>query len=105
MLSDNLIILTIGRLTGGVATTILFSIFDVWMVSEYHSRGLSDSSLSLSSVFSYAAIMSPMIAIAMGVCGDAMVEVFGSRAWPFMGGVVCCLLSMGWISKRWVRNS
>ena len=102
MLSDNLVILFFGRLAGGVATTILFSIFDVWMVAEYHSRGLSNSSLSLSTVFSYAAIMSPIIAIAMGVAGDGLVQIFGSRIWPFMGGVLCSLASIIWIYKRWV---
>ncbi|PKS11719.1 hypothetical protein jhhlp_001707 [Lomentospora prolificans] len=104
MLSDNLVILFFGRLAGGVATTILFSIFDVWMVAEYHSRGLSNSSLSLSTVFSYAAIMSPIIAIAMGVAGDGLVQIFGSRIWPFMGGVLCSLASIIWIYKRWDEN-
>jgi MFS family permease len=102
MLSDNLIILFIGRLTGGVATTLLFSVFDAWMVSEYHTRGLAYMSLSLSSVFSYAAVMSPLIAIVMGVCGDAMVMTLGSRVWPFLAGAVCCVISMTWISMRWV---
>lgn len=104
MLSDDIIVLFVGRLTGGVATTILFSIFDVWMVSEYNFRGLGESPLSLSSVFSYAAIMSPVIAIIMGICGDAMVTSLGSRIWPFMGGAVCSLASMLWINHRWTEN-
>ncbi len=40
MLSDNLTFLFLGRVAGGVSTTLLFSVFEAWMISDYHERGL-----------------------------------------------------------------
>lgn len=40
MLSENLTILFLGRVAGGVSTTLLFSVFEAWMISDYHERGL-----------------------------------------------------------------
>ncbi|KAJ3492489.1 hypothetical protein NLG97_g5357 [Lecanicillium saksenae] len=40
MLSENLTILFMGRVAGGVSTTLLFSVFEAWMISDYHHRGL-----------------------------------------------------------------
>lgn len=83
MLSDDIVILFVGRFAGGIATTLLFSVFDAWMISEYHSRGLSLSSLTLGNIFSY------------------VVEHLGGRVWPFMGGVVACVAAAFWIGFRW----
>ena len=30
-----------GRLLSGIATSLLFSVFEAWMVSEHHKRGFS----------------------------------------------------------------
>ena len=38
-LSPSLSILMFGRLLGGIATSLLFSVFEAWMVSEHFSRG------------------------------------------------------------------
>ena len=72
MLSDNLIILLFGRLCGGVSTTLLFSVFEAWMISEYHERGLESSGLELSSVFGNVTTLSCIVAIASGVVGDIL---------------------------------
>ncbi|KAJ6780626.1 hypothetical protein PWT90_01722 [Aphanocladium album] len=40
MLSENLTVLFMGRVAGGVSTTLLFSVFEAWMISDYHHRGL-----------------------------------------------------------------
>ncbi|EGX90666.1 major facilitator superfamily domain containing protein 5 [Cordyceps militaris CM01] len=40
MLSEDLRLLFAGRVAGGVSTTLLFSVFEAWMISDYHRRGL-----------------------------------------------------------------
>lgn len=40
MVSENITILFLGRVAGGVSTTLLFSVFEAWMISDYHERGL-----------------------------------------------------------------
>ncbi|KAI0509326.1 hypothetical protein F5B22DRAFT_638143 [Xylaria bambusicola] len=48
---DQLPILVLGRVLGGVALTLLWTAFESWLVAEYNERGFARSSLSLSSLF------------------------------------------------------
>ncbi|KAM3491168.1 hypothetical protein MY3957_005574 [Beauveria namnaoensis] len=47
MLSGDLPALFAGRVAGGVGTTLLFSVFEAWMISDYHRRGLGGTTLAL----------------------------------------------------------
>ncbi len=38
-------ILAVGRILGGLSTSLLFSVFDSWMISEHFSRGFDDKNL------------------------------------------------------------
>jgi MFS family permease len=38
-LSPTFYILMIGRILGGISTSLLFSVFEAWMVSEHQRRG------------------------------------------------------------------
>ncbi len=40
MLSEDLVVLFARRVAGGVSTTLLFSMFEAWMISDYHRREL-----------------------------------------------------------------
>ncbi|KAM5346583.1 hypothetical protein ACJ41O_009588 [Fusarium nematophilum] len=81
--TNNLAILFAGRLLGGIATTLLLSAFEAWMISDFHARGLYQSSLTLSGMFSNMTGLSGAVAVASGVAGDALVGVFGTGAAPF----------------------
>lgn len=102
MLSDNLLVLFFGRLCGGVGTTLLFSVFEAWMISDYHRRGLDGSDLDLSTVFGHMTTLSCIVAIASGVIGDILVSFSGTRTWPFLAAVLCCIGSAYFISTIWV---
>lgn len=102
MLSDSLLVLFFGRLTGGVSTTLLFSVFEAWMISTYHEQGLQTSSLELSTVFGNMTTLSCVVAIASGVFGDVLVAHSGTRTWPFMAAGFCCVGAAYLISKSWV---
>lgn len=43
VLSNDLMILFAGRALGGLSTTLLYSVFETWMISEYHARELHES--------------------------------------------------------------
>lgn len=105
MLSNSLPMLFLGRLTGGVATTLLFSVFEAWMVTEYHRRGLNASDLSLSTVFGRMTTLSCVVAIVAGVVGDVLVGTLGGRVWPFMAAVACALAAAYFIVKTWVSTA
>ncbi|KAK8072178.1 major facilitator superfamily domain-containing protein [Apiospora saccharicola] len=104
MLSDNLPVLFFGRLTGGVSTTLLFSVFEAWMISTYHEQGLQTSSLELSTMFGNMTTLSCAVAIASGVFGDVLVAHSGTRTWPFMAAGLCCVGAAYLISKIWNEN-
>lgn len=104
MFSDHLILLFLGRLCGGVATTLLFSVFEAWMITEYHSRGLAGSELKLSRVFGYMTTLSCVVAIVSGVVGDVLVSYLGGRVWPFVASIACSLGAAWCIGWNWVST-
>lgn len=105
MLFDSIPILFIGRVFGGVATTLLYSVFEAWLVTEYHSRGLDRSQLKLSDVFGNMTTLSSVVAIASGIVGEGLVHHFeGARIWPFMAGAVTATVAALLILRLWPEN-
>lgn len=102
MFSNDLTVLFLGRLCGGVCTTLLYSVFETWMITEYHDRGLQGSGLTLSSIFGYMTTLSCVVAIACGVLGDVLVAELGGRVWPFVASIVCSIGAGCLIMKTWV---
>ena len=102
MVSDNIVVLFLGRICGGVSTTLLFSVFEAWMITEYHSRGLQGSGLTLGSVFGYMTTLSCTVAIVSGVLGEVLVVELGGRIWPFLASIVCASLAAYYMWMRWV---
>ena len=91
VLSNQLPVLYAGRALAGVALTLLWTVFESWMVTEYHARGLDRSALSLGGMFGLMTTSNCMAAILGGVVGHCIVLVLRSRTIPFVAGVVCCL--------------
>uniref|UniRef100_A0A1I7YG81 Molybdate transporter 2 homolog n=1 Tax=Steinernema glaseri TaxID=37863 RepID=A0A1I7YG81_9BILA len=73
-------ILLLGRLLGGIATSILFSAFESWVVYEHNKRGFNDQQLS--SIFTYASLGNSIVAIVAGVAAQFVANLFGFVA-PF----------------------
>ncbi|KAI4173469.1 MAG: hypothetical protein LQ348_006575 [Seirophora lacunosa] len=51
VLSDDIRLLFVGRALGGLGTTLMYTVFEAWMVTEYNQRALQRSSLKLSGIF------------------------------------------------------
>lgn len=56
--------LLIGRVLGGMSTSLLFTCFESWMVSEHRKRGFDDELLA--STFSLASAGNGIVAILAG---------------------------------------
>ncbi|KAL8387140.1 hypothetical protein RB595_010127 [Gaeumannomyces hyphopodioides] len=106
VLSGSLPVLLLGRLAGGIGTTLLCSAFEAWMVSEYHALGEEARALQpLGDVFRAMTALSCAVAIASGVAGDVLVSAMGgARTWPFMAGVACCAAAACFMLKNWREN-
>lgn len=101
MLSDDLYILFIGKFCGGVSTTLLYSVFDAWMITEYHKRGLEAEHLSLGTLYGWMTCLNSIVAIATGIVGEILVSFTGTKASPFLLAVVVLGGTATWISSTW----
>lgn len=94
--------LIFGRLLGGLSTTLLFSAFETWMITEYHNRGLDNAGLLLNGIFGNMTTLSSVVAILAGVLGDILVQSSASRIAPFLASVICLAVAFLLIWTRWV---
>lgn len=90
-------VLFLGRILAGVGLTLLWTVFESWMVTEWNARGLEDrcGGGGMSRMFGMMTTANCMTAIVGGVLGYCMVSVTGSKVWPFWTGIVSFLSSYG----------
>jgi MFS family permease len=103
VLSNDIFILFIGRALGGLSTTLLYSVFETWMIAEYHKRDVR-SCLGLGSMFSLSVTLSGVVAILGGVIGETIVERTGTKTSPFMAAFVCLAAAFVGIHQLWSEN-
>jgi MFS family permease len=106
-LSTSYWMLMLGRVLGGVATSLLFSAFESWMVSEHHSRGYATSWLS--QTFAYYTLGNGVGAIGAGLVASYVADLYGYVA-PFMVAlgilvVVGVLVSQWWDAENYGDSS
>ncbi|PNS15199.1 hypothetical protein CAC42_8200 [Sphaceloma murrayae] len=104
MLSNNLTILFIGRVFGGISTTILYSAFETWMITEYHHRGLEAAGLSTATIFGRQTTFNSIVAIFMGVIGELLVTYTGTRKSPFLLASAVFATAAFCIATTWTEN-
>ncbi|PTB61459.1 DUF791-domain-containing protein, partial [Trichoderma citrinoviride] len=104
MLSRNLNALYMGRLFGGIATTLLFSAFEAWMITEYHQLQIDESTVSLGRIFANMTTASSITAIFSGILGNGLVQWFDSRLAPFIASFGCCIGANIVILSTWREN-
>ena len=92
-----------GRALADLNITLLFTVFEAWMIAEYHKRDLADS-LSLGSMFSLSVTLSSLVAIVAGVAGEALVASSNTKTSPFMASAVSLALAFISIYYTWPEN-
>lgn len=99
--SPNFAVLMVGRLLAGIATSILFSAFESWLVSE-HNRRSFDPAL-LSDTFSKAQFGNAVVAILSGQVAGAAATSFGKVA-PFDTAAVILVITGAIVLFSWTEN-
>jgi len=112
----NFHILMFGRLTGGLATSLLFSCFECWMVSEHVGRRKFSTGL-LSYMFGLMYTTMYLVAIVSGFVGGVVAEGFrlrplwegsivhvGGDCGPFDLAQICLIAGAVVISLTWEEN-
>jgi predicted MFS family arabinose efflux permease len=90
--------LMLGRFLSGVSTSLLFSVFESWMVCEHNKQGFENSLLG--DTFSYATFGNGLVAVIAGLVANTAAHTSGYVA-PFVVailplGVVAVMVSMTW---------
>lgn len=97
-------ILMVGRILGGIATSLLFSSFESWLVAEHNKRGFDQQWLSLT--FSKAIFLgNGLVAILAGLFGNVLVDTLNlGPVSPF--DAASCFLAIGLviILSSWTEN-
>jgi len=108
-------ILLVGRLLGGTATSLLFSVFESWLVCEHHKRGFSPEQLG--DIFSAAVFGNSLVAIVCGFIAQGVADFFPMKpisedSSTYIGGytspfdLAIIVLVIGWIiiQYSWSEN-
>lgn len=101
-LVPNVPALFFGRVFGGVSTSLMYSAFESWMVTEYHKRRLDQAEMSLSRMFGIMTTMNSIVAILSGVFSEWLVELTGTKRAPFMASASLLSVAFWIIWGFWV---
>lgn len=97
-------LLILGRVLGGVATSLLFTVFDSWMVTDFRTRELGVKGVDLSHTFGMMSMLNSGVAIVSGVFSEWVVGVAGTRRAPFMVAVGLLGAAAWVIAAKWDEN-
>ncbi|KAG2555272.1 hypothetical protein PVAP13_9KG566200 [Panicum virgatum] len=97
-------ILMIGRILGGIATSLLFSAFESWLVAEHNKRGFDPQWLSIT--FSKAIFLgNGLVAIVSGLFANLLAENLGfGPVAPFDAAACFLAIGMAIIMSSWSEN-
>ncbi|KAH6679578.1 hypothetical protein B0J14DRAFT_614727 [Halenospora varia] len=93
-----------GRVFGGLSTSLMYSAFESWMVTEFHKRRIDHSGTSLSSMFGIMTTMNSIVAIVAGVLSEWLVQITGTRRAPFMASASLLTIAFWIIWAYWSEN-
>eukprot|EP01117_Protostelium_nocturnum_P005706 TRINITY_DN205_c2_g1_i1.p1 TRINITY_DN205_c2_g1~~TRINITY_DN205_c2_g1_i1.p1 ORF type:complete len:447 (-),score=66.39 TRINITY_DN205_c2_g1_i1:114-1454(-) len=101
MFSENFRVLMIGRMFHGIATTILYTVFESWMVSEHHFRNFPTHLLS--ETFSNISFYDAIVAISSGLISSLLVSEFGTIS-PFLVAIGLMVSLLFVVNFSWNEN-
>lgn len=102
LFTDNINVLFLGRVLGGVSGTLLWSVFESWLVAEFNQLQLQDADPILSGIFSTMTTANTCVAIAAGILAEWLVRSAGTAKAPFLASIGCLSLAFVAISRAWV---
>ncbi|CAJ2504690.1 Uu.00g120840.m01.CDS01 [Anthostomella pinea] len=97
-------LLFLGRVLGGISTSILFSVFDSWMVTNFRERKLVENGCDLSRTYAATSTVNSFTAIVSGVMSEVLVRLTGSRKTPFLLSGVLLWSALIIIWSHWAEN-
>jgi len=93
-------LLLLGRLMGGVSTSLLFSAFEAWMVTEHRKRGFPEEWLA--DTFGSASFINGISAIIAGFAAQLVADRLGEIG-PFQAAIALTVLALVFV-VFWPEN-
>lgn len=93
--------LMLGRFLSGVSTSLLFSVFESWMVCEHFKQGFDG--ILLSDTFAHATFGNGLVAVIAGLIANSAAEMYGFVA-PFVVAILPLTVVAITISISWTEN-
>lgn len=100
-LYNNFGLLLLGRVLSGIATSLLFSSFESWMVSEHQKSDFAPAWLS--QTFSHATLGNGVVAIGAGLAASYVADEYGFVA-PFMLALLILVICGLTVLFTWGEN-
>jgi MFS family permease len=88
---NNFPVLMIGRVLGGISTSLLFSAFETWMVCEHRKRGFHNDWLA--DTFSTMSFINGLSAIVSGLVAQLIADQLGEIG-PFQAAIAMTALAL-----------
>ncbi|KAF2008956.1 major facilitator superfamily domain-containing protein 5 [Aaosphaeria arxii CBS 175.79] len=104
LLSNHVPVLFFGRMLGGMSGTLLYSVFESWMVAEFNARLPDEPSSTLSNIFSTMTMLNSVVAIVAGIIAECVFNWTGTAKAPFMVSILCLISAFAAISCFWGEN-
>ncbi|KRZ80190.1 Major facilitator superfamily domain-containing protein 5 [Trichinella papuae] len=99
--SDDFWILLIGRFLGGIATSLLYSAFESWLVCESFKQGFEEPHLK--AVFANVVLGNSVVAIVSGIIAQYAADFVGLVG-PFDVSAVVLLIMVILVATTWSEN-
>ncbi|KAF1965062.1 DUF791-domain-containing protein [Bimuria novae-zelandiae CBS 107.79] len=104
LLTNRIEVLFLGRVLGGVSGTLLYSVFESWLVAEFNKLMVDDEDSNLSGIFSMMTTLNSFVAIVAGIVAGWLVDHVGTAKAPFMASMGCMMIAFIVISNTWSEN-
>ena len=95
-------VLFLGRILGGVSTSILYSAFESWLVSSSNQLALPQSALS--NVLGRATLINGIVAAIAGVASNKLVSATLTFKAPFVASGALLVLAWIVVNRTWHEN-
>ncbi|KZV67850.1 DUF791-domain-containing protein [Peniophora sp. CONT] len=93
----------LARIFGGISTSILFSVFESWLVSAHADAALPPDDLG--SILGRATMINGLVATVAGIFSNHLIEFTGhSYRSPFIASALVLVLAFFAISGLWTEN-
>jgi len=95
------VLLFLSHVLSGLATALMYSVFESWYVSEHTSRGFPAEWRART--FALATLLNSVVAILAGILANSLVDVWGFKA-PYIASMLLVCLVATTVISTWTEN-